>query len=761
MSARLGAPACLLLLLGLAGGASALCRAALLRPAPLRSSRTLEPGSSLEPTHQRGSLSLPPERSTAATMIEGGHSPAGGPPEERTLGEGGGAMTHPLLTLLRPHTREGCRANSAVMLEGGPPPEPTVEEEVFGAMVDQLGTLDKVLKRMPSLALGASANSLIALSAVVAWIITPSRVPTIVTVGVAGAAGKRVGDSLKQKRRETVPAAIAEMILESGIKDLSLVKVEELAKKFDVPADDFDAALRKVYGQFLGAVAEDEDVEAAQVTKLAALRRNLGLKWNVTEAVHEQKAKEFIGGDEPPQADAMPSRLSKLLWASMSLFATSKGRAKGDGLVETLGLTQAQASGVINELSAPLYKSALGQALARYNRTEMPTVLQTVRRALNLTEEAAQAVHNDVYDSQLKLILPDGSRTAVFDEEAKELLSELEGGLQIRSAAQRVQARTVPLYRLAAAELLTQPTSLSNPNAAWAELAVRQRGLALGTDRAKAVLQEEARRIATEKLNAAATLMAQGKEEEAVAAMEDVVGFSDLVGSMVKLGGWLGDKPVRDLASRYLGALSIEPSLDDVAQRLLAAAVDKTRGRTSADKLSQAEPLLQSMLALGTPGLKKAKDNYVERIEALIASKAFDENARQALNAAGTALGLPEPLQRKLALDAYYGWLLDITEGLSSARTEAAASMASGAAPTKPRELLALERSAELRQCLELAPSAVGELYSNTDIDGSVLRAYYDYLNPASAYEVTDSLSYLERVLDARPGIVAQILASS
>ena len=42
---------------------------------------------------------------------------------------------------------------------------------------------------------------------------------------------------------------------------------------------------------------------------------------------------------------------------------------------------------------------------------------------------------------------------------------------------------------------------------------------------------------------------------------------------------------VRDLASRYLGALSIEPSLDDVAQRLLAAAVDKTRGRTSADKV--------------------------------------------------------------------------------------------------------------------------------------------------------------------------------
>ena len=34
------------------------------------------------------------------------------------------------------------------------------------------------------------------------------------------------------------------------------------------------------------------------------------------------------------------------------------------------------------------------------------------------------------------------------------------------------------------------------------------------------------------------------------------------------------------------------------------------------------------------------------------------------------------------------------------------------------------------------APSAVGELYSNTGIDASVLQAYYKFLNPASAYEV-------------------------
>lgn len=42
---------------------------------------------------------------------------------------------------------------------------------------------------------------------------------------------------------------------------------------------------------------------------------------------------------------------------------------------------------------------------------------------------------------------------------------------------------------------------------------------------------------------------------------------------------------MRDLATRYLGALSLEPSLEEVAQRLLATAVDQSRGRANARKV--------------------------------------------------------------------------------------------------------------------------------------------------------------------------------
>ncbi len=61
---------------------------------------------------------------------------------------------------------------------------------------------------------------------------------------------------------------------------------------------------------------------------------------------------------------------------------------------------------MVNELSAPLYKTALAKAVGKYNRTETPVVLLKARRALNLTEAAAQAVHNDVYDGTLAKVLP-------------------------------------------------------------------------------------------------------------------------------------------------------------------------------------------------------------------------------------------------------------------------------------------------------------------------------------------------------------------
>ena len=131
-----------------------------------------------------------------------------------------------------------ARGRLPVMLEGGPPPEPSVEEEVFGEMEGELDRFDRLLKRLPTVAVGTSSNALVVLSSIFAWFVTPTRIPAAVTVGVAGAAGKQVGEKLRNRRRAVVPAAIAEMVNKDGLKRLDRAKVAWRAERYYIPLDE-------------------------------------------------------------------------------------------------------------------------------------------------------------------------------------------------------------------------------------------------------------------------------------------------------------------------------------------------------------------------------------------------------------------------------------------------------------------------------------------------------------------------------------------
>ena len=74
-------------------------------------------------------------------------------------------------------------------------------------------------------------NALVVLSSIFAWFVTPTRIPAAVTVGVAGAAGKQVGEKLRNRRRAVVPAAIAEMVNKDGLKRLDRAKVAWRAER--------------------------------------------------------------------------------------------------------------------------------------------------------------------------------------------------------------------------------------------------------------------------------------------------------------------------------------------------------------------------------------------------------------------------------------------------------------------------------------------------------------------------------------------------
>ena len=103
-----------------------------------------------------------------------------------------------------------------------------------------------------------------------------------------------------------------------------------------------------------------------------------------------------------------------------------------------------------------------------------------MRGALCLADQASEQVHNAMYDAQLAMMLPaDDDEESKFTDDKMQLLGELEGILQVRSAQSRVQAHTIPLFRSSVVGALEEVIAGTagedaTPAAVWARLATRQ-----------------------------------------------------------------------------------------------------------------------------------------------------------------------------------------------------------------------------------------------------------------------------------------------
>lgn len=263
----------------------------------------------------------------------------------------------------------------------------------------------------------------------------------------------------------------------------------------------------------------------------------------------------------------------------------------------------------------------------------------------------------------------------------------------------------------------------------WGKLALRQQDLVLPTETARAALVEEARMMASQQLSAAAELFAEGKQSDAVELVRKLVKYGGFIGNMLELSGWDGDKRAGDLAEQYLGALSLSPELESFGCKVSSL----VEGLNTGD-----ESLLAAMLALSAPGLDDAKKQYRAQLEEQLAKGGVTGSST--LHARASELGLTPAVQQKLALEAYYGWLSDLSENVDRS---------------------ALERCQEVRQTLRLEDSSVGELYTNTAIDEVVLVACLEQLfenDVPPPPEAQQWVTMIERLMLARPGVAAAVL---
>lgn len=205
----------------------------------------------------------------------------------------------------------------------------------------------------------------------------------------------------------------------------------------------------------------------------------------------------------------------------------------------------------------------------------------------------------------------------------------------------------------------------------------------------------------------------------------------------MSVSGGYGETPPIELASRYLGALTLSPEAEREARRLADQMAN------APPELQSAADLLSSMLCLSDPAYASAREAYTTQLDSIVAAASFDDDAARMLEQRASELGLPFALAQKLALDAYYGWLID-----SSERGDRGA----------------LERCATVRACLGVRSAAVAELHSNTGVDEIILTAVCEQLleeeSPLSSTG-EQTLAYIERQLNARPGVASAIIAGA
>jgi hypothetical protein len=656
-----------------------------------------------------------------------------------------GVGTYGTAAVARPPARAALA--QIAMFSEPPPQEP--EGDIFEDISEDLTGMQRQLKKLNPFFFGATTKGVTVLSALVAWFLTPpgGRVAAVASLGLGGAAGSRLGKRMRTARRGLLPSAIADMVLEDGLDSLQAKNVEALAEQYGVEAVEFESQLSSVYARYLREIvgeAGEDGVAMWQVRQLGMLRRGMGLRWNATEAVHVGEAVDFLDGEAPPSdAASLPEELRALLWLSSALFSTSRGAATVDRLSDALGADADAAQGVVNDLAMPIYRKAVAKAVGKYNRTQAPEVLLTARRALQLSDAAADAVHASVYEAQLSVLLGDDDSS--LGEEEMEILGELEGVLQVRGAAAALRCRTEPLYEslaqatLAAAFGASEGDDARRAVSVWGRLALRQQELRLSTEVAKAAIIVESRRLCSEALADAVGRFEAGEQAEALKGVERVLSYAAFLGEVIDLAGLdaaLGGTPA-DLSERYLGALTLPEEVASAAAGLASAA-------TAA--LPDAAGLTRVLFSRTDPALSGARDEYLAALESSVSRGSLDDSAASEHEQLASRLGLPPALVQRLAVDAYYGWLTDASER----------------ADTK-----SLESTSSVRGGLRLDLASTSELYANTNVDELVISTCCEQILSSEGDGATLSasgvqqLTMLDRQLGARPGVGARVIAEA
>uniref|UniRef100_A0A6V2STP8 Uncharacterized protein n=2 Tax=Heterosigma akashiwo TaxID=2829 RepID=A0A6V2STP8_HETAK len=282
---------------------------------------------------------------------------------------------------------------------------------------------------------------------------------------------------------QVAPAALAEVVREKGLEELSEDDLEEVRDRFGLEGEAWERVLVELYRRFAAALLDaspaGEGATTAEVKRLAAVHARMGMSGSAVSQAHFEAARELraqleggLFGDVEDKASAAYLKLSKFLFLTDRVLheaETPEAKRFEMGRVRrALDLSREQLAARLAEQANPLYRKAMAQVPAKIAKVK-PQTMENARKALGVVPADMFDMHLEFYQEELEKLVHGKYKsdfsTTPWDEADQLYLAKLGVALTLRPEfCDELYAEVVgPLYQAALKQHFPATTSTQYP----------------------------------------------------------------------------------------------------------------------------------------------------------------------------------------------------------------------------------------------------------------------------------------------------------
>ena len=306
-------------------------------------------------------------------------------------------------------------------------------KEVFSSYLDGVPSVQKTMTTVPTPVANGALASVVAATAAVGFVLTPSS--RIVVNGVGGAIGGAIALPFRkrlvgERKKAAIPAVAA--LLSDGLGAVTTDSLSTISKDYGVAKDEFQLQLSELYLAYLDACFASSTVETAELSELLRLQKVLGLSAaQVGNKIYAagrnlySRHRAYLEEEEDNESKQLLGKYVFLAERILSGDASEEGYRYETMRVQKLfNILASEWKAKAEKAAEPFYLKALRSAVidAKPVTSEQ---LSAVRASLGISDGLASGMHTEMFGVlAADLLQPDQGEAAKLTDADSERLGQ-------------------------------------------------------------------------------------------------------------------------------------------------------------------------------------------------------------------------------------------------------------------------------------------------------------------------------------------------